>query len=427
MSYTPPLGSSADLSFQDAPAYTPPGGSAADLSFSTGAIPTPLSGDLFWDSVYVALHMDDAGLTCEKGTPFTLTGGVARSAAQSKFGGYSAYFDGVDDEIRNSSDLPDLMESSNCGQFFCRPVAQSSTNPCVFQFRHWRLEYKPDGYHYGFVMNSEGVRTPCGVHPEDEWHYIWYTVESYALRLYINGQFIAEFVTGYYYDGSYFTIGSASLSTNPDTAFAGYVDDLLMTRGPSEPINGSYLRTDPSVPIWAFYDRAPDPEGAVVGSLSIVGTVEGIVAPIGPVAHALSIAGTATGYIAPIGVGIGRLKLTGYGVASIPQAGRVVGKIKFTGLGAGVVGVTGTGLGHLAFTGHGSGSRGSFGSASGRMRITGAAIGKHGASGSVDGSLRFDALAIGTTPIVPIGPAFGSLRFSGNAYGSGGATASHCH
>jgi hypothetical protein len=294
------------------------------------------------------------------------------------------------------------------------------------RLRNFKIEYKPAGYPYGFVMNVNGVRTACGIHPENAWYFIWFTIYNEDITLYIDGQLIAVFTDTY--DGEAgFTLGSALLGTSPDTAFAGYVDDFRLTEQAWELIDGSILRTDYSVPTYTFWDRLPDVEGSAVGSMSFAGTITGIVAPIGEASSALSIAGTAAGYIAPIGVGLGLLKLTGYGVASIPQAGPVAGRIRFTGLGAGVVGVTGTGLGHLAFTGHGSGSRGSFGSASGRIRITGAAIGKHGTSGSVDGSLRFDALAIGTTPIVPIGPVFGSLRFSGNAYGSGGTTASHCH
>ena len=55
------------------------------------------------------LHFDEATLIDSSAAPKTLTlnGGVARSAAQSKFGGYAVYFDGINDSISlpHSSDL----------------------------------------------------------------------------------------------------------------------------------------------------------------------------------------------------------------------------------------------------------------------------------------------------------------------------------
>jgi hypothetical protein len=49
----------------------------------------------------LCLHMDDAGLSDSSLTPKTMTlvGDVARSATQSKFGGYAAVFDGTGDQI----------------------------------------------------------------------------------------------------------------------------------------------------------------------------------------------------------------------------------------------------------------------------------------------------------------------------------------
>jgi len=65
------------------------------------------AGDADWSSVVLAMHMDDTGLTDGKGHTVTLSGNAARSATQSKFGGYSAYFDGTDDylSVANSTDF----------------------------------------------------------------------------------------------------------------------------------------------------------------------------------------------------------------------------------------------------------------------------------------------------------------------------------
>lgn len=54
-----------------------------------------MAGDPYWNNVVLAMHMDDVGLSDLKGHAVTLNGNAARSSVQSKFGGYSAYFDGV--------------------------------------------------------------------------------------------------------------------------------------------------------------------------------------------------------------------------------------------------------------------------------------------------------------------------------------------
>ena len=66
-----------------------------------------MTNDPYWNSVVLAMHMDDVGLTDLKGHAVTLAGNAARSATQSVFGGYSAYFDGTGDylTISYASDL----------------------------------------------------------------------------------------------------------------------------------------------------------------------------------------------------------------------------------------------------------------------------------------------------------------------------------
>lgn len=66
-----------------------------------------MANDPYWNSVVLAMHMDDTGLTDLKGHTVTLNGNVARSATQSKFGGYSAAFDGSGDYLS----VPQLIGS----------------------------------------------------------------------------------------------------------------------------------------------------------------------------------------------------------------------------------------------------------------------------------------------------------------------------
>ena len=56
-------------------------------------------GDIYFANVSLLMHMYDTGLTDVTGKTIALNGGAARSATQSQFGGYSAYFDGAGDYL----------------------------------------------------------------------------------------------------------------------------------------------------------------------------------------------------------------------------------------------------------------------------------------------------------------------------------------
>ena len=72
-----------------------------------GSITRLASLDPYADNVVFLRHMDTSGLVDVKGHAVTLSGNVARSATQSKFGGYSAAFDGTGDflSMASSSDF----------------------------------------------------------------------------------------------------------------------------------------------------------------------------------------------------------------------------------------------------------------------------------------------------------------------------------
>lgn len=384
-----------------------------------------MAGDLFWPYVYVGMHMDDAGLTDVKGNAFTLTGGAARSATQSKFGGYSAYFDGVDDEIINTSDIYDIYGTSQAFQFFCYPETQTSTDPCVFQFRQYRIEYKPSGYPNGFAINCNGDRTPCGVHPEGQWYYIFGVESGGNVTLYIDGTLIGSFACGGYPD-NYLCIGSARLGAYPDTAFCGYVDDLELTGAASPPILGHEIRWDASVPTVAFYEYEPDPEGVVSGALTITADMVGMAPPNGPVVGNLGFAGPAVGIVAVVGANQGSLSFSTDCEGEVYTAGIAAGRMRFTGLGAGTLGRFCFVDGQLRFTGSAVGSLGRLGVVSGAVRFTGSGQAKLGGSGVVSGALQLTGSASGSTPMLPVGDVAGALRFTGNAVGVGGVVEDYC-
>lgn len=69
----------------------------------TAEFPTDLN-DPYWANVVTLLKFNGANgattTTCEKGNPVTLNNGAVISTAQSKFGGSSCFFDGVDDWVK---------------------------------------------------------------------------------------------------------------------------------------------------------------------------------------------------------------------------------------------------------------------------------------------------------------------------------------
>lgn len=74
---------------------------------AAGFLSAATTTDPEFANVVLLMHMDDTGLTDVKGHTVALNGGATRSATRSKFGGYSAFCDGVNDyiQITNSPDF----------------------------------------------------------------------------------------------------------------------------------------------------------------------------------------------------------------------------------------------------------------------------------------------------------------------------------
>lgn len=91
------------------------------------------SGDIYWNNVVLAMHMDDVGLSDLKGHAVTLKGDAARSAVKSMFGGYSACFDGSGDylTVANSSDYDLFGASTNSTIEFFAWFGSTANTPHV--------------------------------------------------------------------------------------------------------------------------------------------------------------------------------------------------------------------------------------------------------------------------------------------------------
>lgn len=194
-------------------------------------------GDPYWNNVVLAMHMDDAGLTDVKGHALTLNGGVTRSSAQSMFGGYSAYFDGVDDYIA----LPEADFAFGTGDFtieFFIYVDGSVNARSIFDFR----PYGSNGAYPSLSMSATNTlnfwhsttNRIVGTHViANAWHHVELSRASGVTKLFVDGA----------QDGSSYTdattygcgasrprIGSGGYST-PESPFKGHIEDLRITKG----------------------------------------------------------------------------------------------------------------------------------------------------------------------------------------------------
>lgn len=156
-------------------------------------IPGIISGawrkrDPYWPYCVLAMHMDDAGLTDARGKTITLNGGVARSGVWSKFGGYSAYFDGAGDYLSaaSSSDF-----GFGTGDFTIECwVKTTGTNKSIWDNR--TTNHAGTGYiatttgRIGFWNNTTAFEGTSNVADGAQHHLVW-SRASGTLKLFVDG------------------------------------------------------------------------------------------------------------------------------------------------------------------------------------------------------------------------------------------------
>lgn len=221
-----------------------------------------MANDPYWNSVVLAMHMDDTGLTDLKGHAVTLTGNVARSSTQSKFGGYSAAFDG-------SGDLASVASSSDFAfgtgdftiEFFVRQAVAGGAHlidcrPNSSSNGAYILVYVDASGIYLYV--SSAVRITGPVVSAGAWHHIALSRSSGSTRLFVDGtQAGATYADATSYISCPVNIGA---SGNLVWAFNGYIDDLRITKGVAR------YTANFSVPTEAFPNRPMQLSGTVKDS-----------------------------------------------------------------------------------------------------------------------------------------------------------------
>lgn len=219
-------------------------------AFTPSAVPFSIAGDdPYWDNVVLAMHMDGAngGTTFAdlKGKTPTIVGGVTTSTTASKFGGASAYFDGVDASntaltFADSADwhfpgaftVEFWMNPSGSKLYWLYLQADTIGTPCPFRITTTAAGNLIDVF--GSSDNASWLFTTglssSTVMVPGTWYHVALTDDGTTVRLFINGAMEASRATWTRVDSSQ-TLRIGGGATATDREFNGYLDDLRVTKG----------------------------------------------------------------------------------------------------------------------------------------------------------------------------------------------------
>lgn len=210
-------------------------------------------------NVTLLMHMDDTGLTDVKGNTVTITGNAARSATQSKFGGYSSVYDGAGDRLSIPINSNTQFGSGNFTvEAWVYPVSLSGT--VVVVTGQGDLATVAGS---GWGMNITSAAGTCDVATGStfysiqapnptvgEWSHIAFVREGGVLSSYKNGSRVAtrsDLGTSSINNGAVTyppVIGGNGLGTS---VLNGYIDEVRITKGIARYSGATY-----TVPTAAF-------------------------------------------------------------------------------------------------------------------------------------------------------------------------------
>lgn len=236
-----------------------------------------MANDLYWNSVVLAMHMDDAALTDLKGNTITAVGNAARSSMQSKFGGYSLYLDGAGDYLTaqynpakfdwwtedftleawvyadafttwqysqgtylHANLIGNTAVAALSSEWSFGPLASG-----VVQFRYW--------------TGTSIAVTSTQIVTAGAWNHVAMTKTSSGINIFVNGVGLASPVA---ISGTPTSSTSRPLAIGVmnNTYLAGFVDDLRITKGVAR------YTADFTPPTATFADRGPQLSGTVMDS-----------------------------------------------------------------------------------------------------------------------------------------------------------------
>ena len=241
---------------------------------TTDVLTNPATGDLDADSVSLLMHGDglNASTSFVDSSPspktFTVVGAAKLSTAQSKFGGSSLYFDGQGARIVSPKSSGYDFDGDFTIEFWAWKSGPGDTSWDYLLQCAWVVS-PSNGWTLGlrttFSFNHRGadgvgdyIDAPVSIY-DSTWHHYAVSRAAGVLRLFVDGVQVAQRTTSanfHTYDSD-LIIGA---SDNGNYGFAGYVDDLRITKGvgrytadftPSaQPFAGHYVsHPDPATPV----------------------------------------------------------------------------------------------------------------------------------------------------------------------------------
>ena len=211
------------------------------------------------------LHMDDVSLVDSSASDnaVTLNGGASVSSVESKFGGYSAYFDGTGDYLT----VPDSADwDFGTGDFTIDCWVKTTDTGEVYLFSRY------DGGSYlhfsvylflgrpSIIIRNTGatgyevnLTSPNTVNDGD-WHHLAFVRSGDAIRIYEDGIQAAEDSDVSGLDVDFSTSAQVGADGFGDRLYTGYIDELRVSKGISRwtetftPSNEAYGNIVPSPP-----------------------------------------------------------------------------------------------------------------------------------------------------------------------------------
>ncbi len=232
----------------------------------TGAYSTPSAAvtpgnvaDANFEQVVLLLPMDGTGATFIDSSPnpkaITASGNATQSTAQSKWGGKSSYFTGTSRLSASPSSAFSFGTGDFCVEMWVYPSGASAYQ-ALFSTRSSNAGEDQDNVFLGFntgtltpiVFTSSLVLSGSASLSAGAWSHVAFVRQSGVVSIYLNGTRIGSTSFSTSITGTNASIG---LTQNNEHQFAGYIDDVRITR------SARYTGATITVPTAAFPDVGP--------------------------------------------------------------------------------------------------------------------------------------------------------------------------
>ena len=219
-----------------------------------------LNTNLYVDSfTELLLHMDDINLTDSTGKSSVSKSYTIRSSTYSKFGGYSAYFDGMWAYMHPSGDYYVGSNEDYTIDFWCMPIEAASQNTCLFSLGGPAYIYVSLNSRNNIQLHIAGGLRYIAVDyfPVGVWTHIALVRNNNLVSFYING--ICNFT--YPHSG---IVGNTACYIGWQSSYSGhfygYMDEVRIVVGRAQ------WASDFTPPNVAYYNTIDDAKKIAITS-----------------------------------------------------------------------------------------------------------------------------------------------------------------